>query len=305
MTLHVGARRHPTRIPAERPVRRLEVEPHRPRPARAAASSSNYNNGDWTLERARTDLGDLARRHLALGQQLHRQLRRPLGQRLERRVHARHHPELDPDRQRLVGGGDRHPGDGAGRLRLPQRHPRQPRTSRRAPGFTWNVGGTNDFVIRGGSGPLLRAAADAVHLQPAAVQPHDHRVVHQRRQAGLHRAIRRAASPPTTRRSPPRRRRRRASSIRTSRTPYTWQSSIGFQKQLNSVTGMEVDLVHYNLYRDLRTVDPNLLYDAGHRLQPQPGDGAAEPGLRGQIVLLRQHRPARTTPRSRPRSTAG
>ena len=42
---------------------------------------------------------------------------------------------------------------------------------------------------------------------------------------------------------------------------FTWQSSIGFQKQFGPVTGLEVDLVHYSMYNDLRTVDPNLTYD--------------------------------------------
>ena len=43
--------------------------------------------------------------------------------------------------------------------------------------------------------------------------------------------------------------------------PFTWQSSIGFQKQLNAVTGIEADLTHYNEYHDVRTVDPNLFFD--------------------------------------------
>ena len=37
-------------------------------------------------------------------------------------------------------------------------------TSRRAAGFTWNIGGKNDFVIRGGTGLYFGAAADAGHL---------------------------------------------------------------------------------------------------------------------------------------------
>jgi len=45
------------------------------------------------------------------------------------------------------------------------------------------------------------------------------------------------------------------------RNPYTWQSSIGFQKQVNDVTGFEADLTHYNEYRDGRSHDPNLFFD--------------------------------------------
>ncbi len=43
--------------------------------------------------------------------------------------------------------------------------------------------------------------------------------------------------------------------------PYTWQSSIGFQKQINPVTGFEADLTHFNEYSDTRTIDPNLFYN--------------------------------------------
>ena len=146
----------------------------------------NYNNGDWTLEVPGPTWAIWARRHLAGRQQLHRQPRRPLGRRLERRRHPRHDRELDPDRQRLGGGDHRHPGDGSRRLRLPQRHPRprQHRAARRL-----HLEHRRQERLRGPRRhrPLLRAAADAVHLQPAAVQPDDHRVVQQRRAAQLRR----------------------------------------------------------------------------------------------------------------------
>ncbi len=55
--------------------------------------------------------------------------------------------------------------------------------------------------------------------------------------------------------------------------PYTWQSSIGFQKQLNAVTGFEADLTHYNEYHDGRSYDPNLFFDptTGYNLNPSFG----------------------------------
>jgi len=54
------------------------------------------------------------------------------------------------------------------------------------------------------------------------------------------------------------------------KNPYTWQSSIGFQKQVNDVTAFEADLTHYNEYRDGRSHDPNLVYDpvTGYNLNP-------------------------------------
>ena len=57
--------------------------------------------------------------------------------------------------------------------------------------------------------------------------------------------------------------------------PYTWQSSIGFQKQINSVTGFEADLTHFNEYHDTRTIDPNLFYNpaTGYNVNPAAVDG--------------------------------
>src|SRR5207247_3094672 len=45
---------------------------------------------------------------------------------------------------------------------------------------------------------------------------------------------------------------------------------IGVQKQINSVTGFEADLTHFNEYHDTRTIDPNLFYDppTGDNLNP-------------------------------------
>jgi len=127
-------------------------------------------------------------------------------------------------------------------------------------GFAWNVGGTNDFVIRGGSGLYFTTPVSNVTYSPqiysqmiTATFPNDGkpgfindptRGVSTYEQAA-------AAAP--------------AQSPRTIsgefRNPYTWQSSIGFQKQLGAVTGIEADLTHYNGYRDSRTMDPNLFYD--------------------------------------------
>ena len=54
-----------------------------------------------------------------------------------------------------------------------------------------------------------------------------------------------------------------------------WQSSIGFQKQINPVTGFEADLTHFNRYRDTRTIDPNLFFNpaTGYNLNPAAVNG--------------------------------
>ena len=53
------------------------------------------------------------------------------------------------------------------------------------------------------------------------------------------------------------------------KSPYTWQSSIGFQKQINAVTGFDVDLTHWNEYRDTRTIDANLHYNPATGYNPR------------------------------------
>jgi hypothetical protein len=59
--------------------------------------------------------------------------------------------------------------------------------------------------------------------------------------------------------------------------PYTWQSSIGFQKQLNAVTGFEADLTHYTEYRDGRSYDPNLFFDPATGYNRNPSLGRPNP----------------------------
>jgi hypothetical protein len=55
--------------------------------------------------------------------------------------------------------------------------------------------------------------------------------------------------------------------------PYTWQYSIGFQKQLSSVMSVESDLTGWDWYRDTRSHDPNLFFDptTGYNVDPRFG----------------------------------
>ena len=78
-------------------------------------------------------------------------------------------------------------------------------------------------------------------------------------------------------------------------SPYTWQSSIGFQKQINAVTGFEVDLTHWNEYRDTRTIDPNLFYNPATGYNRNPRARAGPNPTYGQIQWLRHRTAAPTT----------
>ena len=127
-------------------------------------------------------------------------------------------------------------------------------------GFTWNVGGGNDFVVRGGTGLYYALPQTQYTYSPqlfsnmvTASFANDGRpgfLTDPTRGVETFEAARSAAPPQTAR-----------IFSKDFHNAFTWQSSLGFQKQLNSVTGIEADLVHYNLYRDMRTVDPNLVYD--------------------------------------------
>ena len=55
------------------------------------------------------------------------------------------------------------------------------------------------------------------------------------------------------------------------KNPYTWQSSIGFQKQINQVTGFEIDLTHFNRVSRHAHHRSQPLLQPGDRLQPEPG----------------------------------
>ena len=191
-------------------------------------------------------------------------------------INTRHPAELQPQ---LAGTNDYGYKDGhprleehraARRLHLQRRRQQRPRDPRR-------------------HRSLLRVAGVERDVQPAVLQPPGRGDVRQRRPRRLHhqpdqRRHRRSgllAARCRCRRRPPR------TIAPDFKIPYTWQSSIGFQKQINRVTGFDVDLTHWNEYRDTRTIDANLLYNpatgynAGERLGADP----AEPGLRRRVPV--------------------
>jgi hypothetical protein len=147
-------------------------------------------------------------------------------------------------------------------------------------GFTYNVGGTNDLVVRGGTGlyyttpvsnmtfspQIYSQMVTAAFLPPAGGVCADGSLFMTNPSCGVTTFTQaKAAAPPQSPRiiSPD------------YQNPFTWQSSIGFQKQINSVTGFEADLTHFNQYNDTRTIDPNLFYNpaTGYNLSPAAVNG--------------------------------
>ena len=133
-------------------------------------------------------------------------------------------------------------------------------------GFTYNVGGKNDLVIRGGTGlyfttpvsnmtfspQIYSQMITASFVPPASGRCPDGSLWITNPSCGVSTYDQaKAAAPPQSPRiiSPD------------YKNPYTWQSSLGFQKQINTVTAFEADITHFNEYRDTRTIDPNLFYN--------------------------------------------
>jgi hypothetical protein len=151
-------------------------------------------------------------------------------------------------------------------------------------GFTWNVGGGNNLVIRGGTGLYFTYLQTQYTYSPqlfsnmiTASFANDGRpgfVADPSRGVTTFEQAQKAAPPQAARIITPE-----------FRNPYTWQSSIGFQKQLNAETAFEADLVHYNLYRDTRSIDPNLFYDPATGFNKNPAQGRPNPQW-GQILYL-------------------
>src|SRR5262245_58219427 len=129
-------------------------------------------------------------------------------------------------------------------------------------GFTYNIGGRNDFVIRGGSGLYFATPVSNVTFSPGvysnlitATFPNDGRANFISNPTnGIPPEDFLSGKAPLPAQSP-------RVIVEDFRNPYTWQSSIGFQKQLNAVTGIEADLTHYDLYHDTRSIDANLRYN--------------------------------------------
>jgi hypothetical protein len=160
-------------------------------------------------------------------------------------------------------------------------------------GFVWNVGGTNSLTIRGGTGIYYSTPVSNMTFSPqiysqmiTASFNNDGKpgfiLDPTRGVATYAQAV--AAAPPQSPRviSPD------------FRNPYTWQSSIGFQKQLGAVTGIEADLTHYNGYNDTRTIDPNLYFDPTTGYSRNPSLGRPNPAYTQVAYFVSEGRRDRT-----------
>ena len=153
-------------------------------------------------------------------------------------------------------------------------------------GFAYNVGGANNFVIRGGSGLYFASPVSNVTFSPGvysnlitATFPNDGRADFILNPTnGVPASAFLNGTAPVPAQSP-------RVIVDTFRNPYNWQSSIGVQKQLNAVTGIEADLTHYSTYRDTRTIDVNLFYNPATGYNAPVSAGRPNPSY-GQVLAF-------------------
>lgn len=145
-------------------------------------------------------------------------------------------------------------------------------------GFSYNVGGNNDLVIRGGTGIYFASPVSNVTFSP---QLYSQLVSAQFVFDGRSDFITNPTNGLTTAQIFSGTVKLPAQTVRSIapdfRSPYNWQSSIGFQKQINAVTGFDVDITHWTEYRDTRTIDGNLIYNPATGYNLSNGAVAARP----------------------------
>jgi hypothetical protein len=141
-------------------------------------------------------------------------------------------------------------------------------------GFVYNFRGRNDFVIRGGSGKY--------YSTPVTNLVYSHQLYNRFMSASFPNDGRPGFVTDPTRGVtaedvlegqvpvPAQSKRILSPDLK---MPYTWQSSIGFQKQLGSLMSIESDLTHWIWYNQTVARDPNLFLDpaTGYNVDPRFG----------------------------------
>jgi hypothetical protein len=141
-------------------------------------------------------------------------------------------------------------------------------------GFAWNVGGANDLVIRGGSGlyytvyeksntktQILTSNLFSAQFNNNGTNPdfvgNPTNGVNSYDEAILLKGVPQSGS----------------MSNGNLKMPMTWQSGVGFAKQLGQRASITADVVYRKTLRELQTIYPNLYYDptTGYNLNPSKG----------------------------------
>jgi hypothetical protein len=150
-------------------------------------------------------------------------------------------------------------------------------------GFAWNVGGGNDFVIRGGTGlyytvyekastknQVLTSNLFSAQFNNNGTNPNfvanPTNGIDSYEEAILLKGIAQSG----------------AMVNGNLKMPMTWQSGLGFSKQLGPRTSVSADMVYRKTLRELQTISPNLFYDPATGYNVNPAKGVPNPEW-GQI----------------------
>lgn len=131
-------------------------------------------------------------------------------------------------------------------------------------GFVWNVTGNNDLAIRGGAGIFYSGiggnpAFDAQLWNGQRVIFNSY--VNDGKPGFLADPSRGASAEAILNGTAPKSPQAISVIDPAVNTPRSWRTSLGFQKQLNSVTGIEADLVYLKGYNEESVRDPNVFYN--------------------------------------------
>jgi hypothetical protein len=147
-------------------------------------------------------------------------------------------------------------------------------------GFTWNIGGNNDFVIRGGTG-LYYSIPDSNTTFSAQSFNGERILVNSFPNDGQPGFIQDPTRGRTGEDFISGRYPLPAQSPRVIahdyQMPSTWQSTIGMQKQITPVMGVEADFTHWKGYHFANQRDPNFFYNPATGYNVPPGSGRPDP----------------------------
>jgi len=145
-------------------------------------------------------------------------------------------------------------------------------------GFAWNVGGGNDLVVRGGTGLYYGSVVSNVTFSQ---QSFGNRIIvnsfpNDNQPGWFLNPTRNFTPQQIASGAVPQAPRVIAHDFE---FPVTWQSAIGFQKQITPVLGVEMDLTHWREFNRTRGVDINMVVDpaTGYPAQGRVADPAWGP----------------------------
>jgi hypothetical protein len=153
-------------------------------------------------------------------------------------------------------------------------------------GFNYKVGGSGDLVVRGGTGLYYAFPADNItYIKELYANMVSVAILNDGRPGFFQDPLRGLTDaqvlsgavqlPPQT----------KVILDPDFKNPFTWQYSVGFQKQVNSVTSFDSDLIGWRWSRDQRDYDVNLFFDPVTGYQKDPAKSGRPNAAYGPVWL--------------------